>query len=56
VNKEISRGWFQEPLGLIKSETIKLGNEVLLLGRESGEKNGTVGIQEEFQTKIEDDL
>ena len=56
MNKEINRGWFQVPLGLIKSETIRLRNEVLLIGRESREKNGIVGIQEEFQTEGEDDM
>jgi hypothetical protein len=39
---------------VIKSETLKSGKEVLLIGRGLGEKKGKVGIQEEFQTEREE--
>jgi hypothetical protein len=38
VNKETKRGRFHEPLGVIKSETIKSKKEDLLRGRGLGEK------------------
>ena len=56
VNREIRKGRCQEPLELIKSDTIKSGKEDLLMGRGSGEKKGIKGIQEEFQTEREEDL
>jgi hypothetical protein len=51
VNKETKRVRFHEPLGVIKSETIKSEKEDLLKGRGLGEKKSTIGIQEEFQTE-----
>ena len=50
VNREISRGRFQEPFE-IKLGTINSRKEVLLRGRERAEKKGIVGIQGEFQTE-----
>jgi hypothetical protein len=38
VNKETRKGRFHEPLGVIKSETIKSEKEDLLRGRGLGEK------------------
>jgi hypothetical protein len=51
VNRETGRGWFHWPFGEIRLETIKSGLKDLLKGRVEGEKKGTVGIHEEFQTE-----
>jgi hypothetical protein len=57
VNNEISRGRFQEPFGeMIGLRPSNQDERKRLRGRREGEKRGTVGIQEEFQTERVEDL